>query len=85
MATRYTSLDKIHRIIFHAPDDSDDSIQSWEEDSDKEISDLDDTEDVQNQDLQSDFGNEGCLRLLKFGSHTKSKWKVKNMPNSSRN
>ena len=36
---------------------SDDSIQSWEEDSDEEISDPDQAEDVQNQDLR-DFGNE---------------------------
>ena len=58
MAARYTSLGEIHRIIFDAPDDSNDSIQSWEEDSDEEISDPDGAEDVQNQDLRCDFGNE---------------------------
>ncbi|XP_022804152.1 piggyBac transposable element-derived protein 3-like [Stylophora pistillata] len=58
MASRYTSLDEIHGIIFDAPDDSDDSIHSWDEDSNEEISDPHEAEDVQNQNLQRDFGNE---------------------------
>jgi len=37
------------------------SIQSWEEDSNEEISDPDKAEDVQNQDLQTDFGNENAI------------------------
>lgn len=48
MVIRYISFDKIYYIIFYVFDDSDDLIQSWEEDSDKEIFDLDDIEDVQN-------------------------------------
>jgi len=35
----------------------DHSNQSWEDYSNAEISDSDKAEDVQNQDLQSDFGN----------------------------
>ena len=53
MVVRYTSL-----IIFDAPDDSDNSIQSWEKDNNKEISDPDEAGDVQNQDLQNNFGSD---------------------------
>ena len=59
MAARYRSLEEIRIcIIFDAPDNSNDLIQSWEEDSDEEISDPDEAEDVQNPDSGDDFGNE---------------------------
>ena len=58
MAVRYRNLEEIQCTIFDAPDDSDYSIQSWEEESDEEISDPDEAEEVQNQDFQNDFGNE---------------------------
>ena len=60
MATRYTSLEEIHCITcsLDSPDDSNDSIRGWKEDSNEKISDPDEAEDVQNQDLQNDFDNE---------------------------
>lgn len=58
MAARYTRLEEIHHISFDAPDDSNNSIQSCKEDSDGEISDPNEAEDVQNQDLKNDFDNE---------------------------
>lgn len=51
MAGRSFSLKEIHRIVFDAPDDSDDSVQSWEEESEDEISDPDKAEEVEIQEL----------------------------------
>lgn len=52
------SLKEIHHIVFDAPDDSNDSMQSWEEESEEEISNPDQGEDIKNQELADNLGNE---------------------------
>lgn len=72
MVARSTSLEEIHHIIFDAPDDSDNLIQSWEEDSDEEISDPEEAEDVHNQDLEDDFSNDDMSSTAEIRVHTQN-------------
>ena len=58
LAGRSFSLEEIHCIVFDAPDDSDDLVQSWEEESEEEISDPDETEEVEIQELADNSGGE---------------------------
>jgi len=57
MAARSFSIKKIHCIVVNAPDDGDDSFMKWEEESEEEISDPHEAEELENRDPADNYGN----------------------------
>ena len=64
IAVRPLSIAGIHCIVVNAPADGNDSIKSWEEE--EEISDPHEAEELENQKLADNYGNNQRPWLLKI-------------------